>query len=124
MVRSFALVLLVGTIVVQCTNPAPPPPIGEPKTATRRTLNASTPTRTPLGKGVKRTSPTTTKTPEVSTTTTPETSTEKLPECVKKDCNCSDFSTQAQAQSVLNKFPDDPHNLDKNKDGVACESLP
>jgi hypothetical protein len=77
-----------------------------------------------MGKGVKKASPTATKTPEVSTTATPETSTEKLPECVKKDCNCSDFSTQAQAQAVLNQFPDDPYKLDKNKDGIACESLP
>jgi hypothetical protein len=70
MVRSFALVLLVGTIVVQCTNPAPPPPIGESKTATTRTLKASTPTQTPMGKGVATASPTATKTPEVSTTVT------------------------------------------------------
>lgn len=47
-----------------------------------------------------------------------------LPECAKEDCNCSDFLTQAEAQAVLDAFAGDPHNLDKNKDGVACESLP
>jgi hypothetical protein len=47
-----------------------------------------------------------------------------LPACVKTDCNCSNFSTQAEAQRVLNAFPHDPFRLDGDKDGVACESLP
>ncbi|MFG6094342.1 thermonuclease family protein [Leptothoe sp. ISB3NOV94-8A] len=47
-----------------------------------------------------------------------------LPSCVNSDCNCSDFQTQAQAQAVLDAFPGDPHRLDRDKDGVACESLP
>jgi hypothetical protein len=38
------------------------------------------------------------------------------------DKNCSDFSTQAEAQRWL--LPGDPHNLDGDGDGVACESLP
>lgn len=47
-----------------------------------------------------------------------------LPACVQGDCDCSDFSTQAQAQAVLDAFPGDPHRLDGDRDGVACESLP
>lgn len=47
-----------------------------------------------------------------------------LPACVNSDCNCSDFDTQAEAQRVLNAFPNDPFRLDGDKDGVACESLP
>lgn len=47
-----------------------------------------------------------------------------LPACVQGDCDCGDFATQAQAQAVLNAFPGDPHRLDGDRDGVACESLP
>ena len=47
-----------------------------------------------------------------------------LPSCVDSDCDCSDFSTQAQAQEVLDAFSGDPHRLDGDGDGVACESLP
>lgn len=39
-----------------------------------------------------------------------------------RDYACSDFSTQAQAQKFL--LPGDPHRLDSDGDGVACESLP
>lgn len=52
------------------------------------------------------------------------TKTASLPDCVNSDCNCSDFATQEEAQTVLNAFPNDPHGLDGNSDGVACESLP
>ncbi len=38
------------------------------------------------------------------------------------DFDCSDFSTQAEAQEYL--LPGDPYNLDGDHDGVACESLP
>ena len=44
--------------------------------------------------------------------------------CLSSDCNCSDFATQAEAQSVLDRFTGDPHRLDRDRDGVACESLP
>lgn len=42
----------------------------------------------------------------------------------KEDYNCSDFSTQVEAQKVLDASPGDPYKLDSNKDGEACESLP
>lgn len=38
------------------------------------------------------------------------------------DYDCGDFSTQEEAQSFL--LPGDPHNLDGDGDGIACESLP
>lgn len=41
-----------------------------------------------------------------------------------RDYNCSDFSTQAEAQKVLDTSPGDPYRLDSNQDGQACESLP
>ena len=36
--------------------------------------------------------------------------------------DCSDFRTQAEAQRWL--LPGDPHRLDDDRDGVACERLP
>jgi len=42
-----------------------------------------------------------------------------------EDKDCSDFDTQADAQRFFEKHqPGDPHNLDGNGDGVACEGLP
>jgi hypothetical protein len=38
------------------------------------------------------------------------------------DLDCSDFSTQEEAQEHL--LPGDPHGLDGDNDGIACESLP
>ena len=41
------------------------------------------------------------------------------------DRNCSDFATQAEAQRFYEQNgPGDPHRLDRDDDGVACESLP
>lgn len=41
-----------------------------------------------------------------------------------EDMDCNDFTTQEEAQAVLDADPSDPHRLDGNDDGVACESLP
>jgi len=38
--------------------------------------------------------------------------------------NCSDFSTQEEAQSVYDEDTSDPNHLDGDGDGIACESLP
>jgi len=40
------------------------------------------------------------------------------------DYNCDDFETQEQAQYVLETEAGDPYDLDRDGDGVACESLP
>jgi hypothetical protein len=40
------------------------------------------------------------------------------------DLNCSGFSTQEQAQAVLDQDRSDPNHLDADGDGRACESLP
>ncbi len=124
MLRTFASVLLTGTIVVQCTSQAPPSPNVEPKTTTRRSLKTSTPTQTPMIKGGAKASPASKKTPEALATATSERSKNQLPDCAQNNCNCSDFARQKEAQAVLDAFPNDPHRLDRNKDGVACESLP
>ncbi|MFW5729528.1 MAG: thermonuclease family protein, partial [Spirochaetota bacterium] len=42
-----------------------------------------------------------------------------------EDRNCSDFDTQAVAQRFFEQAgPGDPHRLDGDGDGRACESLP
>ena len=51
-------------------------------------------------------------------------SAQDFPDCVNSDCNCSDFKTQDEAQAVLDGFEGDPHRLDGDKDGIACEALP
>jgi hypothetical protein len=43
---------------------------------------------------------------------------------VKQDYDCIDFQYQEDAQAVYDQDPSDPYNLDPNKDGVACSSLP
>lgn len=40
------------------------------------------------------------------------------------DLDCADFTTQAEAQTVLEQDPSDPNGLDGDSDGIACESLP
>ncbi len=39
-----------------------------------------------------------------------------------RDYDCADFSYQEEAQQYL--LPGDPHRLDADNDGVACETLP
>lgn len=62
--------------------------------------------------------------PQAPTKVAPSAQTISLPGCIKSDCNCSDFKTQAQAQQVLMAFPTDKFRLDGDSDGVACERLP
>ena len=38
--------------------------------------------------------------------------------------NCPDFRSQAEAQAVLRADPSDPNRLDRDNDGIACESIP
>lgn len=38
------------------------------------------------------------------------------------DLNCDDFATQEEAQAELEKDPSDPHGLDADNDGIACEA--
>lgn len=42
------------------------------------------------------------------------------------DRDCADFSTQRQAQRFYKRHnPNrDPHRLDADRDGIACEDLP
>lgn len=66
------------------------------------------------------------------TTTTTETQTNQTPppadyECSYNAYNCSDFYTHAEAQVIYEAcggVNNDIHRLDRDKDGLACESLP
>ncbi len=42
--------------------------------------------------------------------------------CLSSDYIYSDFTIQAEAQSVLDRFTGDPHRLDRDQDSVACSS--
>lgn len=44
------------------------------------------------------------------------------PKAQALDYDCSDFATQAEAQGYL--LAGDPYGLDRDDDGIACESLP
>ncbi len=56
------------------------------------------------------------------------TNTEPIPTPKPKDThNCSDFSTWSEAQAFFVSYggpESDPHRLDRDGDGVACQSLP
>jgi len=70
--------------------------------------------------------PTTITTIIFSTTTTTINLSEKIV-CSYNAYNCSDFSTHAEAQEVYEfcgGVNNDIHQLDRDKDGLACESLP
>lgn len=41
-----------------------------------------------------------------------------------QDLNCDDFDTQEEAQAEYDADPSDPHGLDRDGDGVACQNLP
>jgi hypothetical protein len=40
------------------------------------------------------------------------------------DYNCADFESRAQAKTVLERDPSDPHYLDGDGEGIPCEDLP
>jgi Excalibur calcium-binding domain len=48
------------------------------------------------------------------------------PAAAFRDRDCSDFATQRQAQRFFERHHPhrDPHRLDADHDGIACESLP
>ena len=47
-----------------------------------------------------------------------------LPPCVDDDCDCGDFLSQTLAQEVLETFAGDPYGLDRDDNGLACETRP
>jgi hypothetical protein len=66
----------------------------------------------------------------IDTTPTVEKNQQSVPSAIpqnpptKADYNCSDFATQQEAQIVFNQnAPNDPYDLDREHDGIVCESL-
>lgn len=48
----------------------------------------------------------------------------KSPRSAWIDRDCSDFSSQPEAQAFFEaNQPGDPHRLDRDRDGIACETL-
>lgn len=46
------------------------------------------------------------------------------PAAAQADRDCSDFSSWLEAQEFFERNgPGDPHGLDRDRDGIACESL-
>ena len=46
------------------------------------------------------------------------------PALAQSDMNCSDFSSWQEAQDFYERAgPGDPHGLDRDNDGIACEGL-
>lgn len=90
-----------------------------------RDYEAPTPTSTPVPP-----TPTSTLVPPTPTNTPipPTSTTSPVCLCYADLYNCSDFATQAQAQACyeycLGQGAGDIHRLDRDNDGVACESLP
>lgn len=92
-------------------------------TATRTPTSTPTFTPTQTGTPVATTTATSTQTPTATATTV-----DGPCPCDADTLNCSDFSTQAEAQACFDHCMaitgTDVHRLDQNNDGVACESLP
>lgn len=75
-------------------------------------------------RGAQPTTPTTPAPPPAETTESapqPAPVEQTTTEPAFSDKNCADFATQAQAQATLDADPSDPHNLDADNDGEACE---
>ncbi len=47
----------------------------------------------------------------------------KTTTCSSNIYNCSDFSTCSEAQAVFNQCSTDVHGLDRDKDGIPCDTL-
>lgn len=89
-----------------------------------------TPTLTPVPPKATPVLPTDTAVPAtVAVTNTPAGETgQGVCDCSSNIYNCSDFSTRAEAQDCLQhclaQVGYDVHVLDRDEDGIACESLP
>jgi len=118
--------LVLGTIIeLRCTcKELKSPSDSQKQTEVTQPQEQASPTTTPTVNSAVTTVPESATEAETSATASPDNSAANLPDCVNQDCNCSDFSHQKEAQEILDAFPDDPHGLDRNKDGIACENLP
>ena len=105
--------------------PSAPTPVPSTSTLTLAVVTPTlTPTLTPAATPVETPTLTPIATPVETSTLTPHPTSDEMEE---PDRNCSDFDTWSDAQAFYKAEggPDsDPHGLDSNGDGIACESLP
>lgn len=91
-------------------------------------LPDNTPTLAPTNTPTSTSTPTATNTPAPPTATATMAAPGNCTICTANVYNCSDFSTQAQAQACHDycyaQVGYDVHQLDSDGDGEACESLP
>ena len=106
--------------------PTPPSPSRPSHTPTRPP--GATPTPTPTSTATPTATPTHTPEPTHTPTPTPTPSTVELRyDPAGPDRNCSDFDAWAEAQAFFEAAggpENDRHGLDRDRNGVACESLP
>ena len=97
-------------------------------TATAMATPDPTPTATPTEIPTPTPTATPTPTPATTPTPTPTTTPTHVPTATKEpDRNCSDFDTWREAQDFFLSAggpESDPHRLDSDGDGIACEGLP
>lgn len=140
-----AVATQTSTALATTAEPTPtatvvPTPTETPEPTSRPTATPTPePTPEPTLTPTETPEPTATPTPRptVTPTPTPEPTPEPAPEPTETrdgadipplpadgDYNCGDFDTGAQAQQVYERDTSDPHGLDGDDDGEACESLP
>lgn len=86
-------------------------------------ITKNAPSQTPTAKNPLRVSPPAPLSPQISSETRPSSSDY---DCNSNIYNCDDFSTHSEAQKVYEScggVNNDIHQLDRDKDGSACESL-
>jgi hypothetical protein len=111
------------TSLPSATNTPPPTRTMEPTHTAVPTVAPSPtdpppPTETPVP-------PTLTPKPVVRLRPTQAPATSRLNTGGRNVYNCSDFATYAQALAVYTaNLPGDPNDLDRDNDGIPCESLP
>ena len=109
-------------VPVDCERPPPTPPVAA-------STAAPSPTATPVAAVVPTPSPS--PVPTATHIPTPTPAPTPVPAAPQEetfvDLNCGDFSEWREAQSLFESQggpEEDPHGLDADGDGVACQSLP
>ena len=98
-------------------SPSPTP------TATPSLTPSPTATQTPTPTATPSPTPTVEPTPTERKTERPDDDSDVPPLPADGDYDCKHFDTQEQAQKVLERDSSDPHRLDGDDDGTACENI-
>ncbi len=113
-----------STTASSITSPTPSPIVTESALPSPTSIPTIAPSPIPTPKPT----PTTTPKPTLTPKPTPHQSTgPSTGSCSGPDKDCGDFATHAQAQAFFLSCGgpgSDPHGLDRDHDGDACETLP